>query len=187
MQSSADIRVQEIKEISSNELVQFKAIFIRYFSHLYKEISPATLGVTEPVDAYLARIFAKTRAALGDNKLKLAFAFLGYELVGCTTYELLRDTNTVLIRTLPINILYKEQELMIRNAYVQHVLRQYPEAQKVLVMVRRANTVHRALCEQGGFRLYNEIFEQSKYINSEYSQQYLAYAHEKSRVCCQIA
>lgn len=173
-----NIYVQEIQEIGSNELEQLEFLYISYFSDLYKDISSEALGITVPVDEYLQSIFNKTHKALLDKKLNLAFAYLDNELVGCTTSELLEDADIALIRTLPINTLYKQHELAIRHALVQHVLHQYPTAQRVFVMVRKANTVHRDLCIQGGFKLCNEIFEESRYIRAEYNEHYKAYVYE---------
>ncbi len=170
--------VQKIQEIGSTEIEQLESIFIGYFADLYKDISPQVIGIDMSVDAYLAAIFNKTHKALLDKKLNLAFAYFDTQVVGCTTYELLQDVDSVLIRTLPINILYKHHELAIRNALVQHVLNQYPTTQRVLVMVRTANAVHRDLCMQGGFKLYNEIFEKSKYIKALYNEHYKAYVYE---------
>ena len=173
-----ELIVECISEIGSKEVEQLKSIFIGYFADLYKDMSPETVGVDISVDAYLAKIFDKTHKALLDGKLNLAFAYLDTQLAGCTTYELLEDTDSVLIRTLPINTMFRQHELAIRHALVQHVLNQYPSVQRVVVMVRKANTVHRDLCIQDGFKLYNEIFEKSSYIRAEYNEQYKAYVYE---------
>ncbi len=173
-----ELIVECISEIGSKEVEQLKSIFIGYFADLYKDMSPETVGVDISVDAYLAKIFDKTHKALLDGKLNLAFAYLDTQLAGCTTYELLEDADSVLIRTLPINTMFRQHELAIRHALVQHVQHQYPAVQRVFVMVRMANIVHRDLCIQGGFRIYNEIFETSAYINKEYSRQYQAYMYE---------
>ncbi|HLB94136.1 MAG TPA: hypothetical protein VJJ81_02720 [Candidatus Babeliales bacterium] len=163
------IVTSEIQAIRTPDIAQTRAIFITYFTDLYKEQSPAELGIVGPIATYLNNIFIKTEQALLAKRLQLAFAYIANAVVGITTYKLCADGQVILIRTLPISLAYKEQELAIRSALIQHVSKQYSSAQKILVMVRKANIKHAQLCLQGGFKFNNTVFATVDCIKTDYS------------------
>lgn len=159
-----------IREIThdSYALQQGRLIFINYFQDLYKDISPETLGVKGDVSNYLRNIFDKTEHALGDDALKACGIYLENTLVGFTTYEIVEDIQMTLIRTWPVDLAFKEEELNIRETFIQYIKNKHPNMRNILILIRKANIVHQTLCLQSEFIECDEIFEQSPFIRAAY-------------------
>lgn len=96
-------------------------------------------------------------------------AYLGSKIVGFSFFGPIDNAHTIVIRTLPINLAYKEIELAIRQEIIMHAFKKFPEAEKLAMMVRKANKTHEAFCVQANFKKYDQIFEDSVYIRTNYN------------------
>ncbi len=171
------ITTQEVDIKKSDDLIKSRMLFIRYFSDLYKNTSASTLGIATEKNDYLSSIFDKNEQLLKSNQAVHAFfAYINNETVGFTMFSQLEDNQLVLVHTLPINNEYKQHELDIRRNLIGCVRDKFPHAEKVIVMVRKANAHHNFLCLAAGMRGNCLIFNESEYINNTYdSQWYNAY------------
>ena len=176
MNHIALITVRRVDVITQSEIIVAESLFINYFAELYKDSSASILGLNKPVEQYLREIFNKTERAFHDGKLFLLFAYLENNIVGMSTYELL-ENNTILIRTLPIDLDYIQQEKDIRTKLIQGIHEKFPSARNVIIMVRKANTVHQDLCVQNGFAQTEQVFDIS-FIKQQYdTTHYYGYLH----------
>ncbi len=176
LEKNAPITIRQLSK-TTPEIKQARELFLRYFTDLYNDKSPQTLQMTVPKNEYLAAIFDKTEKELtNDANLLAFFAYINNQIVGFTFFGPLEDKRIILVRSLPIDLAYKNQELAIRNALICQVKISFPNAEHIIVMVRKANAVHNDLCLQGGFRLDTRIFSASELIRTTYDQQcYNAY------------
>lgn len=160
--------VINIQEIDAEKIEQARAIFISYFTDLYKDTSPETLGISN-VSTYLKDIFNKTEIALRERTIHGFLAYIDNKPAGFSTCGLLEDPNLLLIRTIPIHLDYKNRELEIRQAFLSYFHQQFPTVQSVVMMVRKANTVHASLCRQAGFKKDSDLLQRSTYLKVTYN------------------
>ena len=92
------------------------------------------------------------------------------------TYELLED-KIILIRTLPINLDYIQNEKEIRATLIGHIHKQFPSAHNAIIMVRKANNIHQNLCLNNGFEQTELVFN-IPFIKQQYDcNHYYGYMH----------
>src|SRR5207253_601473 len=128
-----------IEEVSQEEAIaQARDLFISYFSELYKEVPSDVLGIAN-VSGYLQAVFNKTVVALKEKAIRGFLGFSDQRPVGFSTCGLLEDRTLLLVRTMAIHLDYKDREVAIRNALLEHMVREFPSAKKIVVMVRKAN------------------------------------------------
>ncbi len=163
-----DIHEIEQNELDSEKMNLARSIFISYFTDLYKNTPPETLGIAD-VPLYLNGIFDKTEIALKKLEIRGYLAYMNNEPAGFSTCGLLEDSTILLLRTIPVHLQYKGREMEIRNAFLSYFLQQFPTAQSIVMMVRKANSAHASLCLQGGFKKDSGIFNQSNYLKTTYS------------------
>lgn len=172
-----------VGKVSKADLPLGRRLFIDYFIDLYKGLSLSAIGISCPLDVYLNAIFDKTEIAFNTGDLHASFAYINDNVAGFTAFELLEDTHTILIRTLPINLIYKNKEIAIRSAFIEYACNRFPNIQKTVILVRKANKSHINLCLQMGFMPCDKIFETSSYVkktyNIEYYNSYVLYNHLK--------
>lgn len=175
-----NITIQELLAHETEKIKTARALFLNYFNHLYQHIPETTLGIASTTHMYLNSIFDTTEAALACNaKLFAAFAYSNDTIVGFAVFGPLERAETILIRTLPIALAHEDKELDIRTSFVRYVYKKFPQTETVIIMVRKANTVHNNLCISGGFFLDASIFEQSPYIQKTYNAaHYNGYVHQ---------
>jgi hypothetical protein len=174
----SEIFIKKVDPIQQQDIEEARTCFISYFSDLYIGLSPESLGIPESKAAYLAGIFNRTEQALIEKKLHLIFAYIKNHIVGFATYEFLSEEKFVLIRTLPVNLLYKHKELEIRNCLIRHISKQFTDANTIVIMVRKTNSAHQDLCLKAGFKQSNNIFDDSLYIKNAYdSKWYYGYSY----------
>jgi hypothetical protein len=180
MQNIAILEIQT--QLQSPGLKEGREIFLCYFTDLYRDISPQTLGLSSETKSYLNTIFDRTEERFNKNELQACLALQEDAILGFSTYSFLADANAVLVHTLPINLSYINNEQDIRNAFVEYARKQFPRAESVVIMVRKANSVHEALCFDGGFKQDNTIFAKSEYLKKTYdAQHYNAYVQDIKR------
>jgi len=176
---TSTFKIQEINdnELDSEKLMQAQQIFVSYFTDLYKDIPPAILGI-ENVPNYLKEIFNKTKIALNERTIRGFLAYIDDEPVGFSTCGLLEDSTMLLLRTMPIHLAYKDKAIEIYNAFLAYSHQQFPTAQSIVMMVRKANVVQASLCRQTGFTKNHEPLKQSTYLKANYSSEwYEAYIY----------
>jgi hypothetical protein len=167
-----NIIIQRINSHDKDMICSARNLFLHYFLDLYKDLSQENIGITQTTEEYLNAIFDKTEQALMNNTLDAYGAFDNNILIGLSTFNFLEDETSILIRTLPINILYKQYELAIRNMLIQYITKMHTSAKKLVIMVRKANTFHESLCLESGFEKTTEIFDESHYIKHTYDTQW---------------
>lgn len=170
------VNIQQVKNVGLADIGLAQKLFIDYFTNLYQNQTPEMLGISGAVSAYLSKIWAKNEQALLAQQLKLVFCLSDQVVVGLAIYELCMSEHILLIRTLPINLTYKSQELAIRTAVLQELVMQHKAVRKIVIMVRKGNLAHNQLCVQGGFKLEPTLFEDLDVVQQQYdSSLYNAY------------
>ena len=164
------LNVREIPKTDIHLLDYAQDIFITYFTDLYKGNSIDQLQMSTEVQAYLDTIFEKEKNNfINDSNLFACLAHLDNKIVGFSFFGPIDNSNTILIRTLPINLAYKDIELAIRQEIIMHAFKKFPKIEKTAIMVRKANKTHESFCMQANFKKYNQIYEDSLYIKTNYN------------------
>ncbi len=173
------LKIHEItkSDLGSEKIKICRDIFMNYFLDLYKDKTSENLQIKSDTAAYLEKIFNSTEQALKNQEnLHAILAYINSKPVGFSTFNLLENPEQVLIRTLPVNLEYKNIELEIRNKYIDFVRQKFPNIKQVIIMVRYANTHHQELCLKSGFIEDKLVFDKSNYIKNNYdSTCYLGY------------
>lgn len=171
--------IHEISKTDVSKLEIAGTLFMEYFMDLYKDVDPITLGINTCTRTYLANIFERTREEFLINGN--LYAFLAYQdamAVGFATCSLLEDKKTVLIRTLPVNLLCKDSEIEIRRQFLQYFKSKFSNVKKAVIMVRRANQAYQLFCVAAGFQENNTLFSNSEYLEKTYDKKwYNAYEY----------
>lgn len=170
MKEKLAISVREISKQDTNKLEIGRTIFMNYFMDLYKDISPQALQINSKTHDYLTSIFDTTEQALRETSLTACLAYIDGIPVGFTTFGQLESPEVVLIRTLPIALEYKKIEKDIRVAFMNYVRAKFPKTHELILMVRKANKLHEALCYEAGFVQSNGIFDRSEYVGATYDK-----------------
>ncbi len=166
-----NIIFQEVSKavVPSPDFTLARNLFVQYFLDLYQGMSPTTVGIASDIPVYLEKVFDGTEQALQNNSALRAFlAYHGDDVVGFTVFGPLEDAQTILVRTLPINLAYKDHELTLRVAMIEQVRVCCPAAKRVIIMVRKANVHHMNLCLQQGCVKDDMVFTNSEYIGNTY-------------------
>ncbi len=162
-----NIVIQE--SLLSHEIIaQMRTIFMSYFMNLYQNM-PATISqINGNLEEYLLAIFDKNIAAINAQQRNASFAFIEQNMCGFALHELLPQSTTILLCTLPVHPQFHENEPHVREKLIKHIGTRYPQATKIVTMIRHANSLQRDLCLQMGFTLYNEIFGNVPDIKEHY-------------------
>jgi hypothetical protein len=181
MKKTIDIYQLTQKDIRSPLLQEGRRIFLSYFIDIYKDVSPSQIGLDEDLSTYLEKIFASTQKELLENSnLKSFVAYDTHQIVGFSTANMLSDKQ-LLIRTLPVDVRYRERELEIRDAFFSHFHSIFSSAECFIMMVRRSNGLQTRYCIEQNFESDESLFNVS-YIDKTYDKKhYVAFSYQISK------